>query len=69
MAGKEIDHVHTDEIVCPYCGEEQGDSWEWGTGREEDSESECGYCDKTFRWSRNIEVTYTTRKMEEKPDV
>ena len=28
MTNKEIDCEHTDEIVCPYCGEEQYDSLE-----------------------------------------
>ena len=26
--GKEINHEYTEEITCPYCGEELSDSWE-----------------------------------------
>lgn len=51
-----------DEITCPYCGEEFGDSWECGsTGGEytEDCE-ECPDCGKKFTWTRNIAVDYTS---------
>lgn len=62
-APKEIDCDFTKEIVCPHCGYEHQDSWEWGpdTG-EYDSEGECGECGKAFIWSRYIETTYNTRK-------
>lgn len=48
------------ECVCPYCGEEASDSWELGSGREEDGEMECGHCNRLFHWSREISVTYST---------
>ena len=52
---------YTDNIVCPWCGEEQSDSWEccdW------DDECECDYCGKVFEYERNTEVTYSSRKRE-----
>jgi len=47
-----------DEVQWPYCGHEQGDSWELGRGGEGDGETECGECFKTFRWSRTLSVSY-----------
>lgn len=26
---REIDHEYTDEVVCPFCGYEESDSWEY----------------------------------------
>ncbi len=56
----EYDCSHTHELVCPYCGGEMSDSWEYGSGGEEDSEADCGHCSRTFRYSRNVSVSYTT---------
>lgn len=58
---KEIDHDYTDEIVCPYCGYEFGDSWELGDG----GELECDKCEKEFEYYRRIEVTYCTYQITE----
>ena len=54
------DHEYTDNIVCPYCGAIDEDSWEY----EDDSgEMECGDCGKEFFWSRTIvNVQYSTKK-------
>ncbi len=41
---KEIYHEYTDEIICPHCGEEMMDSWEYS----EDGEDECWECGKKF---------------------
>jgi hypothetical protein len=58
----DIDHEWSDEIVCPYCGHERSDSWECGTSGEGDWDDECDECGKPFRTSRNVTITYTTRK-------
>ncbi len=55
----EIDHDNTREVVCPYCGYEEGDSWEL----PDDGEHECGGCEKTFIYYRDVEVTYTSMKI------
>ncbi len=49
-----IDHEYTDEIVCPWCGYEHGDSWEG----PESGEDICDECEKTFAYCRQVEVTY-----------
>ncbi len=48
----------TPEIVCPWCGYEQGDSWECSEG-----EQQCGDCGRTFDVSRDVAVTYCTTKI------
>lgn len=61
----EIEHKYTSEIVCPYCGDELGDSWEFGSGRQDIGEVDCPNCEKTFIAYRNIEVTYNTWKKDD----
>ena len=57
----EIEHDCTDEITCPYCGYEFSESWEYG---RDHGEIECHECDKSFTYSRDIQVTYATSRME-----
>jgi DNA-directed RNA polymerase subunit RPC12/RpoP len=62
----EIDHEYTDEVVCPYCGFEYGDSYEFFTGCHENSEAQCEGCNKYFAMTRNVSVDYSTSKMCDK---
>ncbi len=57
----EIEHEYTDEIVCPYCGNEYSDSWEY---EEEGSKIECDSCNRKFNYTRNTSVSYTTSKLD-----
>lgn len=50
----------TEEIVCPWCGYEFEDSWEF----DDDDVTECYGCDKRFKHHRFIDVTYDTEKIE-----
>jgi transcription elongation factor Elf1 len=59
---KEIDHEYTDEIICPYCGNEFTDSWEYGINEEDLGLLECDECGKSFYASRHIEITYVTEE-------
>ncbi len=62
MANKmEIEHEYTDNVVCPYCGYEDEDSWELD---DDSGETECGSCDKKFEYSRNRSVDYCTSKIQ-----
>lgn len=47
---EEIDTYRTEEVVCPYCGHEESDSYYHfeETGDEEDREIECEECEKKF---------------------
>ena len=56
----DIDHTLTHEPVCPHCGAEQSDAWEWMPG--ESGYTECSSCDEQFFWERIITVEYTTLK-------
>ncbi len=58
----EIDHDHTDEIVCPCCGYEHQDSWEF----QDNGEQKCYGCKKVFTWDRQVKVTYCTTKKNDK---
>ena len=57
---KEIDHIYTDEIVCPRCGIEWTDSWEALDESIEGEPEECEECHCKFWYRRDIHVTYTT---------
>lgn len=57
-----IDTEYTNEITCPYCGYEDGDSWEAGPSSEETWSTDCGNCGRIIVAQRNIEVTYCTSK-------
>lgn len=55
----EIDHEYTNEAVCPWCGNEVGESWEFGDYVDD---YECDDCGKHFNISRNTEITYCTSR-------
>lgn len=53
---KDFERSFTREVVCPYCGKEQSDSWELG----DDGDMDCGYCEREFSYTRDVEVTYSS---------
>lgn len=59
MEDEEIDCEYTDEIVCPHCGHEFRDSFEYPEYVEE---IECYQCEGKFSMNRNITITYCTEK-------
>ena len=52
------DTDYTDEVVCPYCGYEHQDSYEY-----EDGEIDCQRCDNKFNLTKEVSVSYTTEKV------
>lgn len=58
---------YTSYITCPYCGDENIDSWEVGKGVNDGDlgEQECGNCGKKFTAERECEITYSTYKIKE----
>ncbi len=49
----------TDEIVCPHCGYEHGDSFEFKEG-----EHPCADCERVYHVERVVDVTYNTFTQE-----
>lgn len=52
----------TDEIVCPYCGHEDEESYEYGEGALDEDLGliQCEECASYFYARRHVETTYTT---------
>jgi len=49
------EQYETGSITCPYCGYENGDSWE---ADESDEHYECPNCGSYFSYEREVSVTY-----------
>lgn len=58
------DTEYTKEMVCPYCGDEFSDSWQWNDSNA-DAEVDCYECGKSFTLNVDFDVTYTTRRKED----
>lgn len=51
----------TDNIICPYCGYENEDSWE---ADESDEHYECPNCGSYFSYEREVSVSYYSSPVE-----
>lgn len=58
---KEIDHEYTDNLICPYCGYEDQDSWELS---ESSDNYTCGDCSKNFTYNSSVSRTFTSQKAD-----
>ena len=58
---------YTDNIVCPYCGHVDSDSWEVFDISEESKTIDCNSCGKEFFVNQNISVSYTSKPLAEQP--
>lgn len=61
----EIDHDYTEEIVCPHCGFEYSDSWDFS---QDFDEIDCEECGKEFEFAREVETTYSTAKVKKQDE-
>ena len=59
---KDYQYSNTNEITCPYCGSVIFDSWEYS---QDYDTLECEICGKKFKYNRNIEITYTSEKIND----
>lgn len=50
----------SDEIVCPYCGEEKSDSWEVN----DSGIHECGHCTKKFLLEVEFSKSFSSGKAD-----
>jgi len=64
---KEIDHTYTNEIVCPWCGYALISSWEIAMDTDDGDLGilECPACEKEYDATRNILISYSTKKVGE----
>lgn len=56
-----------DSIICPHCGHEQQDTWEWELNDDDLNKERCQKCDKEFYVEVHVIVNYTTTKSCSKP--
>ncbi len=59
---KEYDTHFTEEVVCPYCGHEYSDSWEFN---DYHADITCCECNKKFDFDVHFDVRYCTYKIKE----
>jgi phage terminase large subunit GpA-like protein len=60
------DHWHTDDPVCPHCGELCYAAWELFEGPDNLVEHhECEKCEKSYMIERHVDVCYTTKPISE----
>jgi len=45
------------EVICPYCGNVERDSWE---SSDDDGTNICGRCENEYTYVRNVQITYST---------
>lgn len=57
---------YTREPVCPFCAHEVRDAWELKGDDGDEIEHTCGQCEQEFKCCRNVRVTWTSWKPEEK---
>ena len=63
MNKEKIKHTNTIEMVCPHCGYEYDDSYEYNQyGGSTDCENEK--CGKRFNYKPIIKTRYTTSKIK-----
>ena len=58
----EIDHKHTRDLICPWCGQKQTEPHEYFGIDSECADIECGTCLEPFSAVRHIQITYSTEK-------
>lgn len=65
-----VDTEHRDWPMCPKCGHEHINAWEWdlsGGFLEGDGHVECGGCGREFQVIRHVTVSYSTRDIQNAP--
>jgi hypothetical protein len=55
----------SEQIACPWCGEQNRDLWDYEWGSREVIEIACGHCDKPITIARCVSVSYRARPILE----
>ena len=56
---------YTEYPICPYCGYEYDMDTHMTFEPNNDGKFECYDCGRVFKWTSDIEITYSTEKMEQ----
>jgi hypothetical protein len=59
------DREYESNLICPYCGYEDSDSWEL---LDDDDEHECGRCGAVISYKRVVTVEYNSSPVKP-PDI
>lgn len=49
------EHENEENLICPFCGVEDYDSWEL---KEDEGETDCSSCGSEIKYQRNISIDY-----------
>jgi len=64
-----IDHMYTDEMVCPYCGCKQTDIYEIKGAYEEDEiRVDCQECEREFASCCLVSYSFTTYEVDKEAE-
>lgn len=61
---KDIDHMFTEEITCPYCGAKEADSWEILPHESDLGYLKCHKCGRKYSAQREVAITYVTYTLD-----
>lgn len=53
---------HEDRLICPYCGYDEDEYWEYD---DECGTVYCGRCEKEYKYTRHVEITYSTEPLKD----
>lgn len=62
------DTQYTDQLVCPWCGHVDRDSYESFPSGRECCDTQCPECDKPYRAVQHITIKYSTKKISSTAD-
>jgi|APSaa5957512535_1039671.scaffolds.fasta_scaffold639239_1 hypothetical protein len=60
----ELDLWANPRPMCPHCGYEIVDAWDWDLRQEDWVEIDCPDCEEPFNVQMLVEVTYTTAPLD-----
>jgi hypothetical protein len=58
----------TDSPICPWCGYRLGDAWELDLHDGDTTEVDCGKCEKAYRVTASVSISYSTQRWTELDD-
>lgn len=63
---EEIDTAYESNMICPWCGKQQGDTWEIRGAYEEDTiRMNCGSCERPFDSTCMVSYSFSTTRIDE----